>query len=167
VAEQDALLTRGNTAVSPSCKQWFQHANSTQEILAALLNDGTSPKTGVQILQKSTVDEMFRNQIPEFPDFGRQGIPDSKKWLTNPIPDIAPVEKGDPQGWGLTFMLTGGTAGRSSGSASWAGLANCFWLCDREKGIAGFITSQILPYGDLKVLELWAGIETAVYKGLS
>ena len=34
------------------------------QVLAALLNDGTSPNTGAQILKKHTVDEMFTNQIP-------------------------------------------------------------------------------------------------------
>lgn len=67
------------------------------EILATLLNDGTSPKTGAQILQKETVDLMFQNQIPEFPKFAKQGIPPSKSDLTNEIPDLYP---GEEQGWG-------------------------------------------------------------------
>ena len=45
------------------------------QILSTLLNDGKSPTTGAQILQKATVDAMFENQIPRFPDFGKQGIP--------------------------------------------------------------------------------------------
>lgn len=44
------------------------------EILATLLNDGTSPTTGKQILKKETVDEMMRNQIEQFPNFGREPI---------------------------------------------------------------------------------------------
>ena len=76
------------------------HQNT--EILATLLNDGTSPITGARILKKETVDLMFQNQIPEFPDFGRQGIPLAKSDLTNTIPDLYP---GKQQGWGLTFML--------------------------------------------------------------
>ncbi|KAI7197823.1 beta-lactamase/transpeptidase-like protein [Hortaea werneckii] len=43
------------------------------QVLAALLNDGTSPNTGAQILKKHTVDEMFTNQIPSFHDDGRAG----------------------------------------------------------------------------------------------
>jgi hypothetical protein len=61
------------------------------EILATLLSNGTSPITGAQILQQSTVDEMFKNQIPNLPNFARNGIPDSKPWLTNPIPDLSNV----------------------------------------------------------------------------
>lgn len=41
---------------------------------------------------------MFENQIPDFPNFGKQGIPDAKPDLTNVIPDLYP---GTQQGWGL------------------------------------------------------------------
>lgn len=155
-AEKEATLNSGGAGCFASPREYCQ-------ILAVLLNDGTSPKTGARILQKSTVDEMFRNQTPQLPDFARQPIPDSKKWLTNPIPEISPANGDETQGWGLSFMLTGSATGRSAGSAYWAGLSNCFWWCDREKGIAGIVTSQTLPFGDLKVLTLWAGIEVAVY----
>lgn len=84
------------------------------EILAALLNEGKSPTTGATILKPDTVAEMFKNQIPDFPNFGRQGIPAAKPDLTNPAPDIYPVAGNAPQGWGLTFMLSnGGHTGRS------------------------------------------------------
>jgi CubicO group peptidase (beta-lactamase class C family) len=36
------------------------------QVLATLLNDGTSPKTGKQILKKETVEAMWENQVPEF-----------------------------------------------------------------------------------------------------
>ncbi|KAL1959935.1 hypothetical protein VTO42DRAFT_603 [Malbranchea cinnamomea] len=135
------------------------------QILATLLNDGTSPTTGAQILQKSTVDEMFKNQIPEFPNFGRQSIPAAKPDLTNPIQVLYPGD--GPQGWGLTFMICGGATGRSEGTGWWAGLPNLFWWCDREKGVAGMICSQILPFGDPQVLGLWADLEATVYKALA
>lgn len=92
------------------------------EILATLLNNGTSPITGKRILETTTVDEMFRNQIPNLPNFAAQGIPPSKPDLTNEIAHLYPSPT--PQGWGLTFMLTGGSTGRSEGTAHWAGLAN-------------------------------------------
>lgn len=109
---------------------------------------------------------MFRNQISEFPDFGRQGIPPAKPWLTNPLPDLYPIPREQPQGWGLTFMLTGGPTGRSDGTATWAGLSNLWWWCDKEKGIAGIVCSQVLPFADPKVLGLWFAVETAIYEEL-
>ncbi|KAL1875092.1 hypothetical protein Plec18167_005762 [Paecilomyces lecythidis] len=135
------------------------------QILSVLLNDGTSPKTGKTLLRKETVEEMFRNQIPEFPNFGTQGIPPSKQDLTHPIPNLYPSPT--PQGWGLTFMLTGGATGRSPGTGWWAGLPNLYWWCDREKEIAGIVCSQILPFADPKVLGLWVDVESLVYQGLA
>lgn len=51
------------------------------QVLATLLNDGKSPKTGAQILKKETVEAMFENQVrlpihisitaPEFADVSR------------------------------------------------------------------------------------------------
>jgi hypothetical protein len=110
---------------------------------------------------------MFKNQIPDFPDFGRQSIPDAIPSLTNPLPEIYPVPGNPPQGWGLTFMLSnGGPTGRSKGTGFWAGLPNWWWWCDRENGIGGLICTQILPFGDVKVLGLWFDVETQVYQAL-
>ena len=97
---------------------------------------------------------MFENQIPDFPNFGRQGIPDAKPEYTNPLPDLYPQPKEQEQGWGLTFMLTihPTATGRGKNAGFWAGLANLFWWCDREKGIAGMIATQIVPFGGEFVL---------------
>ncbi|KAI8629723.1 beta-lactamase family protein [Xylariaceae sp. FL1651] len=137
------------------------------KVLAVLLNDGTCPRTGIQLLRKETVDEMFNNSIPEFPDFGRQGIPDTKPDLTNPLPDLYHVPGNPPQGWGLSFMLSnGGATGRSTGAGFWAGLANLWWWCDRENGVAGMVCTQILPFSDAQVHSLWTRVEAEVYKAL-
>lgn len=133
-----------------------------------LLGNGKCPRTGVQILKEETVEEMFRNQLPKFPNFGRQGIPASKPDLTNPIPDIYPIPQEQPQGWGLSFMLAnGGPTGRSKGTVQWSGLANLHWWVDREKGVAGIVCTQILPFADPKVGMLWMNVEAEVYKALA
>ncbi|KAA6409259.1 MAG: hypothetical protein FRX48_06812 [Lasallia pustulata] len=137
-------------------------------VLATLLNDGTCPTTGKQILKPETVQEMFKNQIPQFPDFGRNSIPAAKPYLTNPIPDLYPQPPEQAQGWGLTFMLTihPGATGRGNNTGWWAGLPNLFWWCDREEGIAGMICTQILPFADGEVMGLWANMESQVYAAL-
>ncbi|RHZ63446.1 serine hydrolase domain-containing protein [Aspergillus thermomutatus] len=138
------------------------------KVLAVLLNDGTCPRTGSKLLRKETVDEMFSNQIPHFPNYSRQGIPAAKPDLTNPIPELYPVSGDPPQGWGLTFMLSnGGATGRSNGTVHWAGLPNLWWWADREKGIAGIVCTQILPFADAQVLGLWGAVEAEIYKGLA
>ena len=107
---------------------------------------------------------------------GRKGIPPAKPDLTNAIPDLYP---GKEQGWGvsllcllvrvsyhpvlialqLTFMLSDGPTGRSPTTGHWAGLPNLFWWCDRAKGVAGMICSQILPFADPQVLGAWVALE--------
>jgi CubicO group peptidase (beta-lactamase class C family) len=140
---------------------------TSTEILATLLNNGTSPTTGARILAETTVEEMFRNQIEKFPNFGRQGIPAAKPDLTNVIPEIYPVSGNPAQGWGLTMMLSnGGATGRSTGAGFWAGLPNLWWWCDRENGVAGIICTQILPFADGKVLGMWVDIESKIYGAL-
>jgi len=137
------------------------------QIIATLLNDGVHPGTGNRILKKETVDEMFTNQIPDMPNFGRQGIDPPKRDLSNPLPELYP--QGDlPQGWGLTFFLHQhpGPTGRSGSTGWWAGLPNLFWWCDRENGLGGIIASQIVPFGDAAVMGLWGGVEAGLYQAL-
>lgn len=49
---------------------------------------------------------MFRNQIPELPNFAAVDYAPVKADLTNAVPHLYPSSS--PQGWGLTFMVTGG-----------------------------------------------------------
>lgn len=149
---------------------WFKNT----EILATLLNNGTSPKTGATILSPRTVDAMFANSLPDsWPDFARAGIPASKPHQTNPIPELYQQPGNPPQGWGLTFLLTnldgkGAETGmwRGRNTGHWAGIANLFYWVDREKGLAGMIASQIMPFCDLDVIMPWVLCEKAVYEGL-
>lgn len=108
---------------------------------------------------------MFTNQLPQSPDFGRQGITAAKPTHTNPLPEIYP-NGGAPQGWGLSFMITGGPTGRSETTGFWAGLSNLYWWADRERGVGGIVASQVLPFADLKVFGTWFQLEGVVYAGL-
>lgn len=138
------------------------------KIIAALLNDGTSPTTKARIVSSETVDEMFKNQIPQFGQFANQGIPNAKPNQTNPLPVLYPQEGNPDQGWGLTFHITqeAGATGRGKGTGWWAGIMNLFWWCDREKGVGGMIAGQTFPFGDANIMGAWAACEAAVYQGL-
>ena len=59
-----------------------------------------------------------------------------------------------------------GVTGRGRNTGWWAGIANLFWWCDREKGVAGMIASQIMPFGDPQVMGQWFACEGAVYAGI-
>lgn len=138
------------------------------KIIAVLLNGGKCPKTGAQILKPESVKELFTNQIPEFPNFGRQGIIPAKPSLSNPIPDMYP-QPNQPQGWTLSGFhhLHGTATGRAPGTIWWAGIANLFWWADPERGLGGFIASQILPFADLNVLTAMVEVESALYAAIS
>ncbi|MCJ1445184.1 MAG: hypothetical protein MMC23_005689 [Stictis urceolatum] len=139
------------------------------KILAALLNDGTSPTTGNTILKKASVDELLTNAIPHMPDFGRNTTPAAKPDQTNSLPEMYPQAGNPPQGWSIAGFLNieKCPTGRSANSTWWAGLSNLFWFLDREKGVAGMIATQILPFGDPYVMGLWANIEIGIYNALA
>ncbi|KAB8261674.1 beta-lactamase/transpeptidase-like protein [Aspergillus pseudonomiae] len=145
----------------------FGSIREFSKILATLLNDGRSPQTGQQILSPGTVEEMFSNQIHQHPDFARRPLPAIKPDLVSPCEELYPLcPSPTPQGWGLTFMISPGVTGRSDTTAHWSGLSNIFWWCDRERGVAGVVASQVLPFVDPETGLLWASVEAAVYEGL-
>ncbi|KAF2721836.1 beta-lactamase/transpeptidase-like protein [Polychaeton citri CBS 116435] len=165
IAETDQDRARVFNSGGAGC---FAKPSEYIQVLACLLNEGKSPINGAQILQKNTVDTMFENQVKEFPDFARAGIADAKAEQTNAIPELYPQAGNPPQGWGLSFMLTQepGPTGRGRNTAWWAGIANLFWWCDREKGVAGMIASQVMPFGDPNVMGQWGVCEAACYAAL-
>lgn len=158
--DYQTLFHSGGAGVFSKPKEYIK-------VLATVLNDGVSPKTGKQILKKETIDLMFTNQIEKFPNFGRVGIKSADDFLTNSISDVYP--QGDlPQGWGLSMFLNlhKTSTGRGNNSGWWCGLANLFWWIDRENDIAGFVGAQILPFADAKVMTLWANVELEIYKDI-
>ncbi len=68
-------------------------------------------------------------------------------------------------GWGLTGMINPEPSpnGRGAGSLAWAGLGNCYYWADPAAGKAGLILSQVLPFGDPEVLDLFAALERGAY----
>jgi len=59
-----------------------------------------------------------------------------------------------------------GQTGRGRNTGWWAGIANLFYWVDRERGVAGMIASQVLPFGDMNVMGAWGEAEGAVYAGI-
>lgn len=116
-----ALFQSGGAGCLAKPKEYCQ-------ILATLLNNGTSPTTGKQILKPETVDTMFENTIPQFPQFangdGTGFAEDAKPFWSAGIPNGYPQEGNPPQGWGLTFLLTlnDGATGRAPNTAHWSGI---------------------------------------------
>jgi hypothetical protein len=107
----------------------FSQPKEYIKLISCLLNNGISPHTKSRILSEATVNTMFTNQIPEFPNFGREEIQDAIPELTNKIPELYSQPKEQEQG-----------------------LPNLYWWCDRERGVGGLIASQILPFAGKCIL---------------
>ncbi|KAL1984425.1 hypothetical protein VTN96DRAFT_9119 [Rasamsonia emersonii] len=139
------------------------------KIIAALLNNGKSPKTGAEILKPESVKQLFENQIPQFPNFGRQGIYSTKPQYSKPSSDLYPQPLDQAQGWTLAGFqhLHPTTTGRAAGTIWWSGIANLLWWADKERGLGGFVASQILPYGEPDVQNTMAEVEKTLYSALS
>jgi methyl acetate hydrolase len=124
--------------------------------LRALLNGGELD--GARILKPETVAEMARNQIGELTvGLLRTAIPGSS--------NDAEFFPGMVKKWGLGYMITTEPAptGRSAGSLAWAGLANTYYWIDPTKRLCGVILTQVLPFADPTVLQLFADFEQAIY----
>ncbi|EFX04583.1 beta-lactamase family protein [Grosmannia clavigera kw1407] len=134
-------------------------------VLAMLLGDGVSPHTQKRVLASETVDEMFRNQIPDYMGkyvTGGPHVTSRPDLCIRDDPTAEPTEALETYGWGLTMLLqtSPGAASFTKGSAT--GLCNCFWTVDREKGVAAVCFSQILPFGDPYVYPLWQAVEAVI-----
>jgi len=124
--------------------------------LQMLLNHGAL--NGAQILEPETVQEMFKNQIGDIEAGVMLTVIPASSLDHNPYP-------GMPIRWGLGFMITTEPTphGRSGGSVAWAGLANTYYWIDAAQGITGVIMTQILPFVDPKVMQLYGRFERAIY----
>ncbi|HEY1415265.1 MAG TPA: serine hydrolase domain-containing protein [Caulobacteraceae bacterium] len=128
----------------------YSTASDYMRLLSALL-DG-------EILSDASRASLLENQIG---DLQAGSIVSSNAALTR---DFDPLP-GQLKRWSLGMMINPApVAGRrSSGSGAWAGLANCYYWLDTSAGIAGVLMTQILPFGDPQVLDLFETLERAVY----
>jgi CubicO group peptidase (beta-lactamase class C family) len=129
------------------------------QFLQMLLHGGQW--NGARVLRPETVALMHANHIGEIPaGVMRTARPE----MSNDV-DFFP---GARVRWGLGYMLNldGGPNGRSAGTVSWAGLYNTYYWLDPGRRVTGVILTQILPFADTRVLEVYGGFERAIYEGL-
>jgi CubicO group peptidase (beta-lactamase class C family) len=121
------------------------------------LNEGRAAD-GRPVLKPQTVRLMSENAIGDL----RVGL------LRTAIPaysNDAEFFPGMVKKWGLGFMISMAPVpgGRGAGSLAWAGLGNTYFWIDQEKGVAGVILMQLIPFADPKALAVFADFEKAVY----
>lgn len=126
--------------------------------LRMLLGDGELD--GVRVLRPETVAEMGKNHIGDL-SVGR--ITTAMPASSNDFEFFPGLDKK----WGLAGMITMEDAptGRSAGSLAWAGLANTYFWIDPSKRITGVLLTQILPFADTRVLDLFEQFERGIYAG--
>jgi methyl acetate hydrolase len=122
------------------------------------INDGKSAD-GEQVLKPETVRLMIRNNI------GDTNVVMLKTAIP-PYSNDAEFFPGMVKKWGLGFMINTEQVpgGRSAGSLAWAGLGNTYFWIDPTRSVAGVILTQLVPFADDKVLDLFGKFETEVYK---
>jgi len=148
---------------SPSEPEWFSAGHGSfgtigdyGRFIRAMLRDGELD--GERVLGAEMVELAFSDHLRgvPLPSILRSADP----MLSNDVPSM-PV----PQGWGLGFHLvqTDVPGGRRSGTGDWAGLFNCYYWIDRAAGIGGALMTQVLPFFDLRTVQLLLGLEAAAY----
>lgn len=126
-------------------------------LVQMVLNDGTLD--GARILSPESIAAMSRNQI------GVLGVPAHKTAQPQRSADFSFIADGRDK-WGLGFLLTADAVPgkRSAGSLSWAGINNTYFWIDGNRGIAGVILMQLLPFADPNALVIYDAFERAVYQ---
>jgi methyl acetate hydrolase len=116
---------------------------------------------GAQVLKPETVRLMAENHIGDLNVcLLETAMP--------PYSNDAEFFPGMIKKWGLGFMINTERApgGRAPRSLAWAGLGNTYFWIDPGQGVAGVILTQLIPFADAKVLQLFEQFETAVYASL-
>jgi CubicO group peptidase (beta-lactamase class C family) len=137
----------------------YSTAHDYIRFIRMILNKGTLD--GNRVLKPETVATMAQNHIGEL---NMTKMHAAIPQVTNDV-DLYPEQD---KKWGLSFMInTQRTAeGRSAGSLAWAGLANTYYWIDPTRSVGGVILTQLFPFADKKVLELFGGFERAIYDKL-
>ena len=115
-----------------------------------------------KLLKPETVEMMFSPQLsPE----SKAGL---KAWRQGPLGAFA-IGENDPAidaDWGLggILFLEDDRGRRKKGTLNWGGMANTFWLIDREADLALTFGTQVLPPGDKATGETITAVELGVYE---
>ncbi len=115
---------------------------------------------GVRVLRPETVAEMGQNQIGEL----TTGMLKSVDLAASHDVEFFP---GTAKTWGLASQIVSQdtATGRAAGSLNWAGLFNTYFWIDPVRRVTGVFLTQILPFGDPRVLDLFTEFECAIYAG--
>lgn len=137
----------------------FSTPRDYMALLQMLINGGRY--RGEQILRADTVAAMFQNHIG---DLLVTEMKTAQPAWSNSFDQFP----GMRHKWGLSFDINTqpGPHGRSAGSISWAGLLNSYFWVDPVRKVAGSLFTQVLPFYDPRVVDLYGQFEQRLYHGL-
>ena len=135
----------------------YSTAGDYLRFLQMILNGGELG--GARILARESVALMGQNQI------GAVNVRALKTAQPDHSADMTYIDDGRDK-WGLGFMITARHVDgkRSAGSLSWGGIDNTYFWLDPERGVAGVIMMQLLPFADPKALGVYDTFERGVYQ---
>jgi methyl acetate hydrolase len=131
-------------------------ANDYGRFVRMFLNGGELD--GARVLKAETVALMGQNHI------GVVSVPALKTHLPRSA-DFTFVADGRDK-FGLGFLITADQVPgkRSPGSLSWGGINNTYFWIDQNRGLAGVILMQYLPFADAKALAVYDAFERGAYQ---
>jgi methyl acetate hydrolase len=131
-------------------------ANDYGRFVRMFLNGGGLD--GARVLKAETVALMGQNHI------GAVSVPALKTHLARSR-DFTFVADGRDK-FGLGFLITADQVPgkRSPGSLSWGGINNTYFWIDPNRGLAGVILMQYLPFADEKALAVYDAFEKGAYQ---
>lgn len=143
--------------------------------LLPLINEGIHPISKVRILSSSTArNYLFTDFYPRAltePGFsypGHEAGDGIGNWITrDPLTSNSAVFlPGIRKGWSSAWLLNNEDVPgrRRKGSGAWAGIMNTYYWVDGKSGKLGVIMTNLWPFLDGTVLELFDKLEEAVYK---
>lgn len=115
------------------------------------------------LLKPETAELMFTPQLPEGSS-SLQHLKNSQRLFENSAGGhIGNLAINFGLG-GLLFTKQVPLTGAPPGTLAWGGLPNMIWWANREKGIAGFYATQVIPHSDIRNTKLAALFQRSLWK---
>lgn len=115
---------------------------------------------GVRLLEASTVARMCSNQI------GALYAARQTTAFPGRTNDFLFMDGSQKFGLGFMIETRDGSAGRKTGTLSWAGIANTYFWIDPQTGIGAVLCMQTTPFSDPVSVDIYRRFERAVYDSL-
>jgi CubicO group peptidase (beta-lactamase class C family) len=140
----------------------YANVRDYTRVLSDLLKDFPT------LLSLPTVEQMFSPQFPEGSP-ALKGLVENAEYAYTCALDAS--MEGVKPNFGLGSLLLMEDVDRENyfkpkNTLSWTGLPNLLWSVNRERGMAFFFATQVVPWSDRKTFDLIARFETAVWRNL-